>query len=141
MDPPSHCNICASSFGKDLSNTVVIRSKGALGINNASASRSSDVHVAAGDRVHIDCRQKFVNPKSIELQQKTSQSSTVSERQLRSVDSQFSFENHCVFCGQSAKVADRRRSVDVCPVKTSEFSETIKTLCHQRNDEWATSVL
>ena len=50
------------------------------------------------------------------------------------------FQEHCIFCGHSAKYNDRKRGLDVFPVRTLKFQKTIIELCSARGDDWADKV-
>jgi len=55
------CPICKEEIEDSSSNWVAIRSKGAKGINESSVKRKDNLVVAAGDKVHITCRQRYIN--------------------------------------------------------------------------------
>ena len=49
-----NCKICLSPLRNGKA-TVVLRSKGSEGINSANESRSSNVRVCTGEKVHEVC--------------------------------------------------------------------------------------
>ena len=60
---------------------------------------------------------------------------------LRSDDDKFSFKSNCVFCGQPVMAGNKRKGFDVISVRTIELKDTVPTVCQERNDSWAHSVL
>ncbi len=53
----------------------------------------------------------------------------------------FNFEEHCLFCEQSAKLKGNKRGLDVFPVRTFDFQNKIRDICRIRNDVWGNQVL
>jgi len=53
------CPICKERL-ENGSDVVQIRQKGADGINAASVQRGDNVDVAAGCKVHTDCRKRYI---------------------------------------------------------------------------------
>ncbi|XP_021362244.1 uncharacterized protein LOC110456045 [Mizuhopecten yessoensis] len=138
------CVLCHHSLqdGRDIA--VTLRQKGSIGINEASKVRGDSILTVPGQQVHQDCRKSYVNPKSMHLNQKKSQdkdtdSLLASKSSLRS-SSLFDFQQHCLFCGQSARLSGNKRGPDVFPVRTSDFDCTILDICTDRNDDWAAEV-
>ena len=57
----------------------------------------------------------------------------------------FDFKQNCLFCGvridkEAAYKYRAKRAFQFCCVMELEFEETLKGLCLQRNDQWATAV-
>ena len=133
------CMICKEKVeNKDAS--VYLRAKGSQTINEASCQRGDSLHTSPGDLVHQECRRKYCNPNVIKRDiNKVHVSSNVS-RLLRSMEPPFLFSENCLFCGQYAKNAGRKRGCDVFPVRTKDFQETIESICKQRGDDWGEKV-
>lgn len=49
------------------------------------------------------------------------------------------FASQCLFCGQTAK-KDKKRSIEVYPVRTVDFQNNILMICDERRDEWSAEV-
>ncbi|VDI45292.1 Hypothetical predicted protein [Mytilus galloprovincialis] len=62
-------------------------------------------------------------------------------RDLRSSTPDFEFQKNCLFCGYFAKFSESKRGIDVFPVRTTDFSNTLRNICKERNDEWSEIVL
>ena len=134
------CVICNQSLS-DGQPTVELRTKGSEGVNKASKARGSDVTTEAGQRVHVQCRKEFINPKriasdidkSIGLPQQPSFA-------LRSESLCFRFNEHCLFCGTTAqpelKLKGKRTYDEVYPVRTLDFCSRLQQVCDERNDDW-----
>ena len=60
---------------------------------------------------------------------------------LRSDDDKFSIKSNCFFCGQPAMAGNKRKYFDVISVRTIELKNSVLTVCQERNDSWAHSVL
>ena len=58
------CVICKKPIW-NIAAGVVLRQKGANGINNASKERGNVINVTAGQSVHKDCRANFTKPQNI----------------------------------------------------------------------------
>lgn len=61
------CPLCEQVFNRE--ETMVIREKGAEGINHASIERGAKICVEAGTHVHKMCQVNYINKKDIELQE------------------------------------------------------------------------
>lgn len=59
------CPLCEQDL--DCEETVLLREKGAEGVNRASIERGVKVIVEAGTRVHKTCRVNHINKKDIAL--------------------------------------------------------------------------
>ena len=60
---------------------------------------------------------------------------------LRSKDDILCFKSNCYLCGQPAMAGKKRKGLDVITVRTIELKDTVLTVCQERNDSWAHSVL
>lgn len=106
-------------------------------MNRICKERDSDIQVTPGQVVHSHCRRDFIHPRNsihVPLINETDKSVTRSA-------TEFDFQNACMFCGKHAKTNKRKRGVDVYPVRTLDFQESIKIKCHERNDTWSHEVL
>lgn len=130
------CVICDQSLSNGFP-PVQLRQKGSDSINKASKARGSNITTKVGQCVHIQCRKVFTNPKQISSDQKRMKvQESPSFCTLRSETPQFKFKEHCLFCGEAAKCENKKRSVDVFPVRTSDFQSNISKICEERNDVW-----
>ncbi|CAC5381111.1 unnamed protein product [Mytilus coruscus] len=95
-----------------------------------------------GQKVHQKCRRDYINANSIKKDLRDKDLSTTElNRDLRSSTTVFEFQKNCLFCGNSAKFSESKRGIDVFPVRTTDFSKTLKTICKERNNEWSEIVL
>ncbi|CAG2255285.1 unnamed protein product [Mytilus edulis] len=136
----SNCVICNEPLenGQVL---ITIREKGAKTINEVSSKhRHQNVFVVAGQILHQECRKKYTNAKEI---QKIGKENTDNDRfdRLTRSSQYFDFREHCLFCGQSAQMSDRKYGIEVYPVRTFEFQQKIDAICKDRKDSWAADVL
>ncbi|KAG7161135.1 hypothetical protein Hamer_G004782 [Homarus americanus] len=126
------CPICREVL--DVSDVVELRQKGADGINSASVQRRDDVAVLAGEKVHITCRKRYINPKDIE--NKKRKKVEPPKRSARVSSSPFNSQTDCFFCGTIVTP----RGASFSYVKTDTFVQTILECCDSRSDEWAFTV-
>ncbi|KAG7178151.1 hypothetical protein Hamer_G003931 [Homarus americanus] len=87
------CPICREDL--DVSDVVELRQKGADGINSASVQRGNDVVVSAGEKVHITCRKRYINPKDIENEKRKKVEPP--KRSARVSSSPFNSQTDCLF--------------------------------------------
>ena len=92
--------------------------------------------------LYAKCRKKWTSEKVIKkfLLDNSNKSYEVSSslhRTLRS-DTSFSIHRDCLFCGEEVK-----RCSNAWPfsLATTESKDTLRSICHQRNDDWAKQVL
>ena len=104
------CSICNKELGDQP--TVVIKEKGATGINTASESYADNLHVKAGDIVHQQCRKDYCKPQNIAKNQHAASPATSKPPTLRS-GTTFHFKDHCVLCGYVAKYDVKSKKGDV----------------------------
>ena len=131
------CPICKEEIEDSSSNWVAIRSKGAKGINESSVKRKDNLVVAAGDKVHITCRQRYINNKDIQSRvTKDSCDSVPSKKKTRQSTGCFASETDCIFCGCAVDLDKGHFSF----VQTDQFVDTILKVCESRSDDWGFSV-
>ncbi|CAC5392861.1 unnamed protein product [Mytilus coruscus] len=92
-----------------------------------------------GLKVHQKCRRDYINANSIKKDKDLS--TTELSRDLRSSTPVFEFQNNCLFCGNYAKFSESKRGIDEFPVRTTDFSKTLRNICKERNDEYSEIVL
>ncbi|WAR17805.1 hypothetical protein MAR_032399 [Mya arenaria] len=138
-DVKETCVICKTIF-KDDDLKAKLGTKGSDGINRASADRADSLITYPGESVHIDCRKKYCNPINIKYDKKSKDELSSPPRELRSCNELFSFKEHCLFCGKTAKLCGRKRGPDVYPVRTLDFQLQINSICTKRADEWANTI-
>ena len=132
------CVICKEPIW-NIGEGVVLREKGANGINKASKERGDVINVTAGQSVHKNCRANFTKPQNIAAAaRETSQAR--GKRVLRSEAQKFNFKEHCLFCGEGDQYQGKKKDFVLVPVRTFEFQETVSEICNERNDEWARKV-
>lgn len=126
----------------DFEETVVVREKGAEGINRASIARGVKVRIEAGTRVHKTCRINHINKKDIANASSKDNSARPVKRSARVSLGPYDNKTHCFFCGtDTTKIDPKRKCEDrICYVKTDAFVQTILVHCKTRADEWATVV-
>ena len=132
------CVICKEPIW-NIGEGVVLREKGANGINKASKERGDVINVTAGQSVHKKCRANFTKPQNIAAAaRETSQAR--GKRVLRSEAQKFNFKEHCLFCGEGDQYQGKKKDFVLVPVRTFEFQKTVPEICNERNDEWARKV-
>ena len=133
------CCICAKEITSS-EQTVVLKEKGSIGINNASIQRGSSLITSPGDCAHVNCRRIYTKTESIAHSKSSSVKVTHKRSQLRSLQPTFNFKEHCFFCGQDASYDHKHRSStdkEVFDVRTIHYSTQILSTCESRNDSWA----
>ena len=127
-----YCPICR----KQLDDVTTIRQKGAEGINDASCKRGDDIFVAAGCKVHTNCRKVYINPADISntLIRYKGETSTVVKRTAH--PGSFDSNSDCLFCGTKVVLANK----DYSFVKTDAFFQAVIDCCNGRSDDWAFTV-
>ena len=101
-DGTNVCPLCQKSVGSE--DKVVIREKGAEGINKASIDRGAKIQVSPVTVVHISCRKVFINKKDIEYHKASLISSTIAtvKRSTRLSSGQFNNKCDCIFCEKNS---------------------------------------
>jgi hypothetical protein len=121
--------------------TVTLRQTGSDGVNRSSIQRGDDLRTIPGDVVHIECRQKYTRPSDIARAVESKKQQSIQKKtELRSMHNIFNFKEHCLFCGQPAKV-DRKRKYEVFEVSIKPFQVKLHEVCSVRKDQWSETVL
>ena len=136
------CNKPGKSGSKDV---VAIREKGSEGINRASQERNDDIVTVPGQKVHKKCRQEYCKPQNIERAKEPNAASSSQKRRpsVQSVESLFSFQTDCFYCGSEVvfqSVDKKSRSRDAFKVATLETKNVVLGVCSQGGDIWAEAV-
>ena len=130
------CAICKERL-ENGSDVVQIRQKGADGIIAASVQQGDNIFVAAGCKVHTDCRKRYINPHDILNQQKKQGPPKPSiKRRSRELTGPFNSKSDCLFSGTTVHLGN----VDYSHVKTNDFAKTILEGCNNRSDDWSFTV-
>ncbi len=125
---------------------ATLTDKGCASINKAIEERedANAIQPSPRERIHQDCRRNYCKPdqvaKSLRIKQGIGETA-FKRPALRSDDDKFSFKSNCFFCGQQAMAGNKRKAFDVISVRTIEYKDTVLTVCRERNDSWAHSVL
>ena len=90
------CVFCSKLLGNEEP-IVTLRQKGCKNIRKASIARESKTKTVPGQKVHIRCRQEYINPKAISTHKRKRTTST-NAHFLRSSET-FDYETNCIFCG------------------------------------------
>ncbi len=102
------CPLCERDL--DCEETVVVREKGAEGINRASIERGVNVRVEAGTSVHKTCRFYHVDKKRIASASNKDDSALPVKRSARVSLGPYDSKTHCFFCATDATKIDPKRS-------------------------------
>jgi len=127
------CVFCSRPL--DAAPTVKLRQKGCVSINKASAERNTPINVKPGQDVHVECRRDFIHKRNMTVTT-DSNNNLISTR----LTNDFDFKSKCLFCSSYAKFENRKRGLDVFPVRTLEFQKNIRDVCSRRNDNWSREV-
>lgn len=91
---------------------VSISEKRARGINEASCSRGSDVITAAGIRVHVLCRKRFTDKKTIEIKKRQATAEVITKKNARLNEDKVCSATHCLFCDTFVKTQTKIRACE-----------------------------
>ena len=108
------------------------------GIEQAASERFDTLTVVPGQRIHQHCRNTYIRPSSIVKHLSSTHDNVVAENvtpKLRSTEQQFNSAEHCLFCGQTAKMCGLKRGSDCFHVCTVDCQNSIRAKCTERNDE------
>ena len=130
------CSICKETI-TDVEKTVVLTQKGSDSINLASVGHGIDLKIVPGEKVHVICRRNYCRRANSTKDVASKDEASEKRSDLRSQQTPFNFQNQCMFCGQPAKCYKKRREVDVYPVRTKDFKDTVVQICLSRNDSWS----
>ena len=107
------CVFCKKSLNSKEP-VVTLSQKRCDGISKANEARGSQVTTIVGQKVHVKCRQNFVNPKlinSFNRKRASTSSENNDARVLRSSASvAFDYKRDCVFCGFSDPYDGKKQS-------------------------------
>ncbi|CAG2198760.1 SMAD4 [Mytilus edulis] len=138
MDACVFCRVSLTN-GEEITQ---LREKGCNTVNRTSQTRNDTIVTTPGQKVHQKCRRDYINANSIKKDMREKDVSiTEPTRDLRSSTPDFEFQKNCLFCGCFAKFSESKRGIDVFPVRTTDFSNTLRNICKERNDEWSEIVL
>ena len=101
--PIVECAICKAVLRTEDTDTVVLRKRGADGVNKASKDRNSDINVNIGDTVHQLCRREHIKEQNIKKCKTLMRESPHKVPSLRSKSQQFDYQTKCFLCGEPAK--------------------------------------
>jgi len=93
--------------------------------------------------VHKHCRKEWCNPKLIGLflKRKSDSGPSISnKRSLRSEEPDFSYKEHCLFCGNSDMYEGKKKEFELMHVRTLIIDGTLLGICDDRKDEWAEEI-
>ena len=110
---------------KKKSPVVKLRMQGSDSINRASEQRQGNIQTVPGQQVHIRCREVYTNQKKIsqDIRKNVQSPSTSDECFTRSKASPFNYNDQCLFCGEPAKVDDKK-----CYIYTLQTQYTISNV-------------
>ena len=94
------CPFCNEQFSpRDKTNKL--SQKGCKSILRVAQERDCNITDSPAQRVHVKCRQQFINAKSIECSKRKSldDEETHKRVKLRSDEPNSSFRDQCLFCG------------------------------------------
>ena len=107
------------------------------GINAASVKRKDNLVVGVGAKVHISCRQRYINEKDIKSHDaKKSGVSAQPKRTTRKSSGGFNSATDCIFCGCRVMIEKGNFSW----VRTDKFVDMILEICESRSDNWGLTV-
>ena len=118
-------------------------SKGRDTILEASQIRNASVVVEVGDLIHVDCRAKFTNKKTLELILKGGQLEPRTPSTRSSVTEHFNFQTHYIYCGNTVQCRDPklpRLDDSFSEVRTLAFDKSIDNDICKRTYGWGKEV-
>lgn len=138
------CVFCGEALD-DGSPTVTLGQKGCEGITRANDQRKESVVVVQGQKVHMECRRKYVNPNEIEVFKRKRQLGDSEESDgggcsRRSSTPSFSYQDKCLFCSFPDKYGGRKKQFQLIPVRTKNFQTSLIDICNTRSDKWCDNV-
>ena len=123
-------------WGLKINLYVVLTEKSVNGVNNAKKQRGDCWTISNGEHVHVACRARYVNSKTIEqdLKQRNlnSDEGQPSPKKLRS-SSSFEFKTCCLYCCQvvtERKFRDCKAFLVVS--KNREFDKKVLEVCDKK---------
>ncbi|KAK6176030.1 hypothetical protein SNE40_014394 [Patella caerulea] len=117
------CVFCKNEISPDSKDRVVIGTKGADDINNASVKRGENIIIAVNNTVHMSCRMNYINHKNIERYNKAKLNpAPVVKRSARASTSPYDSKTCCLFCGNKVMMSKKSPEYDVYSfVRTDTF--------------------
>ena len=106
--PEKMCVICKEKLDSDKE-VVQISKKRADDINAASHSLGSNVVATAGISVHVVCRRRFTDKKTIKIKKRQTSSETTPKKSARLHDCAISSATHCLFCDTYVDFSSRHK--------------------------------
>jgi len=130
------CGVCGLPLGNQPVNTL--GRKGSKSVNRAGANRGLDVFTECRQTIHAHCRRDIFYQRNIkvDINNNNSENNSIS---LRSKSS-FDFLTKCLFCCFDAKISNTKRGLNVYPIRTIGFQESVLKVCQTRNDVWGNEV-
>ena len=126
------CPICQKPLGDQ--EKVVLREKGAAGINTWAEMKAHSLRVTAGTLVHIECRTKYTKPEKRGNPPKTDSA----KRLTRSSTGGFDFRLIRRFITDREKQSGK---VHIVQCKNKEVDRAIAdAILSRQNDEWSLEV-
>ncbi|KAL4231113.1 hypothetical protein ACF0H5_008696 [Mactra antiquata] len=136
MEDEATCAVCCLPLGEQPVNTL--GRKGSESINRVGVNRGLDISTECGQSIHIHCRRDFIHQRNIKVDaNNNNENNNIS---LRS-KSNFDFMTKCLFCGFETKVCNKKRGLDVYPVRTISFQDSVLKVCQTRKDDWRDEIL
>ena len=131
------CKICDKLI-EDQNDSVKLREKGAVGVNEASLLRGGNVSVTTGDFVHKSCRSSYINKKYF-THSKSQEQSCMNTRMHTKP---FNFKTHCFLCTNAITVRNKQnREYSCVSCKNNHVDKAIEKAFQEREmDEWAMEV-
>ena len=134
------CLICSLQI-VNKKDAVLVKQKGADGINNASKLKGSTLIIEAGTSVHKSCRRDYTKYPTV-----TASSSFAPDRNFennlkktRSSTGGFNFKSDCFLCGQTVTTKEKllkKFSYVLCKNKEVDISIK-KAIVERDSDSWA----
>lgn len=133
MEQVDNCVICGQPLAIDGPPTVTLGEKGSAGVNDASEQRNDSIQTVRGQRVHIDCRSRYINPNYITQaikDDKQTPGTSTGHTLRRPVEQSFNYRSDCFLCGTPVLLDEQnRRHVDFSEALTLKVKKhTIRNL-------------
>ena len=121
------CVLCGKT--NDDGETVCLREKGAVGVNNVAKERGVSIRVSAGCVVHTSLR-VFINKNYLSSNASVGAESSMNRRQRRTPKE----GDLCIFCD---KPIDIKHGQEGYCVRTDGLRTELLRVCDERRDAWA----
>ena len=130
------CPVCQKPLGDQ--EKVVLREKGAAGINTWAETKAHSLRVTAATLVHTECRRKYTKPEKRDNPPKIDSA----KRLTRSSTGRFDFRLNCFLCAQF--ITDRGKQsgkVHMVWCKNKEVDRAIAdAILRRQNGQWSLEV-